>query len=90
VLTQGEPVHRSDEATGLETEHPGLDRDAIGRLAYFYWEERGCPNDSPDEIGSGQKQKFAACSMPPHHIDKEVRDVTKYDARIYHQPDTSF
>jgi hypothetical protein len=49
VLTQGEPGHRSDEATGNEIEHPGLDREAIGRLAYFYWEERGCPNDSPDE-----------------------------------------
>ena len=49
VLTQGEHVHRSDEATGFEIEHPGLDREAIGRLAYFYWEERGCPNDSPDE-----------------------------------------
>jgi hypothetical protein len=49
VLTQGEPVHRSDEATGFEIEHPGLAREAIGRLAYFYWEERGCPNDSPDE-----------------------------------------
>jgi len=49
VLTQGEPGHRSEEATGNEIEHPGLDREAIGRLAYFYWEERGCPNDSPDE-----------------------------------------
>ena len=49
VLTQGEPGHRSGEATGNEIEHSGLDREAIGRLAYFYWEERGCPNDSPDE-----------------------------------------
>ena len=49
VVMHGEHVHRSDEATDLEIEHPGLDREAIGRLAYFYWEERGCPNDSPDE-----------------------------------------
>ena len=49
VLTQGEPGHRSEEATGNEIEHPGLDREAIGCLAYFYWKERGCPNDSPDE-----------------------------------------
>ena len=47
--TARESSHRSDEATDLEIEHPGLDREAIGRLAYFYWEERGCPNDSPDE-----------------------------------------
>ena len=60
VLTQGEPGHRSDEATGNEIEHPGLDREAIGRLAYFYWEERGCPNDSPDEDWFRAKQKFAA------------------------------
>jgi hypothetical protein len=42
-------VHRSDGATDLDIEHPTLDREAIGRLAYFYWEERGCPNDSPDD-----------------------------------------
>jgi hypothetical protein len=41
--------HRSDEATGLDIEHPTLDQEAIGSLAYFYWEERGCPNDSPHE-----------------------------------------
>jgi hypothetical protein len=26
-----------------------LDQEAIARLAYFYWEARGCYNDSPDE-----------------------------------------
>ena len=26
-----------------------LDQEAIARLAYFYWEERGCQNDSPYE-----------------------------------------
>ena len=39
----------SDEATDPGIEHPTLDREAIGWLAYFYWEERGCPNDSPDQ-----------------------------------------
>ena len=43
-----ESSHRSDEVTG-GIEHPALDQEAIGRLAYFYWEERGCPNDSADE-----------------------------------------
>ena len=54
--TQEEQVHaaresgdRSDEATGLGIEHRTLDQEAIARLAHFYWEERGCPNDSPDE-----------------------------------------
>jgi hypothetical protein len=26
-----------------------LDQEAIARLAYFYWEARGCQNDSPEE-----------------------------------------
>ena len=42
-------VHGGDKATDLDIEHPILDREAIGRLAYFYWEESGCPNDSSDE-----------------------------------------
>jgi Protein of unknown function (DUF2934) len=41
--------HRSDEASDLGIERPAADREAIDRLAYLYWEERGCPNDSPDE-----------------------------------------
>lgn len=43
-----ESGHRGDEAPG-GIEHPALDQEAIGRLAYFYWEERGCPNDSAAE-----------------------------------------
>lgn len=49
VHTARESSHRSDEATDLGIEHPALDQEAIARLAYSYWEERGCPNDSPDE-----------------------------------------
>ena len=45
----GESGHRSDESTDLGIEHPALDQEAIARLAYFYWEERGRPNASPDE-----------------------------------------
>ena len=41
--------HKSDEGSDLGIEHPTADREAIGRLAYLYWEERGCPNNSPDE-----------------------------------------
>jgi len=47
--TARESNHRSDEATDPGIEHPAFDQEAIARLAYFYWEERGCPNDSPDE-----------------------------------------
>jgi hypothetical protein len=50
MQTARESGHRSDEAaTDLGIEHPTLDQEAIARLAYFYWEERGCPNDSPGE-----------------------------------------
>ena len=47
--TARESDHTSDQATSLGIEHPTLDQEAIACLAYFYWEERGCPNDSPDE-----------------------------------------
>ena len=49
MQTARESGHRSDEATDLGIERPTSDQEAIARLAYFYWEERGCPNDSPDE-----------------------------------------
>jgi hypothetical protein len=49
VHTARESGHRTDESTDLGIEHPALDQEAIARLAYFYWEERGCPTDSPDE-----------------------------------------
>jgi hypothetical protein len=49
VQTAGRSGHRSDEATDLDIEHRTLDQEATARLAYFYWEERGCPNDSPCE-----------------------------------------
>jgi len=49
VHTARESGHRSDEATDLGIKHRTFDQEAIARLAYFYWEERGCPNDSPDE-----------------------------------------
>jgi len=28
---------------------PAIDREEIERLAYSYWQERGCPIGSPDE-----------------------------------------
>jgi DUF2934 family protein len=49
VRTARESRHRRDEATDLGIEHRTLDQEAIALLAYFYWEERGCPTDSPDE-----------------------------------------
>ena len=68
VHTARESGHRSDEATDLGIEHRTLDQEAIARLAYFYWQERGCTTDSPDEDWPGQKQNCATGSLPPHHM----------------------
>ena len=60
--------HIRDEASNLGIEHPTADREAIGRLAYLYWEERGCPNDSPDEdwfrAEAELRQQLAAAAHP--------------------------
>jgi len=39
---------KSNEATS-PIRDLASNREAIAVLAYFYWEERGCPNDSPHE-----------------------------------------
>ena len=48
--THTEPESSQPEcgATGLVIE-PALDQEAIAVLAYYYWEARGCPDDSPHE-----------------------------------------
>ena len=49
MKTQEEEMYTEDASeTGLVSELE-LDQEAIARLAYFYWEERGCQNDSPNE-----------------------------------------
>lgn len=56
MKTQEEGMHAKpgtgeteNEATSLTVESPVLDQETIARAAYFCWEARGCPNDSPDE-----------------------------------------
>jgi hypothetical protein len=55
MKTQGDKVHMkrgSSETNSHATElasDPELDHEAIALLAYFYWEARGCPHDSPHE-----------------------------------------
>jgi hypothetical protein len=55
MKTQGQDAHSEpessqaeDEATGLVIE-PAFDQETIAVLAYYYWEARGCPYDSPHE-----------------------------------------
>ena len=47
--TEHGSLYTGDEATDRGGEPAILDQEAIGRLAYYYWEERGCPIDSPCE-----------------------------------------
>jgi hypothetical protein len=43
-----EVVTQTTEATDRSMEDRRLDQEAVARLAYYCWEERGYPNDSPD------------------------------------------
>ena len=36
------------EGTNLDVA-PAFDQEVVALLAYFYWEARGCPRDSPEE-----------------------------------------
>jgi hypothetical protein len=49
---EGMQTERRGSATNNEAAHlasdPVLEQDAIAFLAYFCWEVRGCPHDSPD------------------------------------------
>ncbi len=55
MKTQEEDIHMERGSSETKSEaagpviEPALDQEAIARLAYFYWEDRGCQNDSPDE-----------------------------------------
>lgn len=46
--TKRENSETGSQATGLASDS-ALDPQAIALLAYYYWEARGCPHDSPDE-----------------------------------------
>jgi hypothetical protein len=45
VKTQDKDMHTEHETSS----DPVVDPEAIALLAYYYWEARGCPHDSPDE-----------------------------------------
>ncbi len=55
MKTQGEDMHteRGSSETKSEADGPVIepvgDQEASARLAYFYWEDRGCQNNSPEE-----------------------------------------
>ena len=51
MKTQGEDMHTDRGSSQTKSEAIGLalDQEAIARLAYSYWEDRGCQNGSPDE-----------------------------------------
>jgi hypothetical protein len=54
-----------DRGLGIQSESSAVptEREKIARLAYSYWQERGCPNGSPEDDwfraeGELQKQAF--------------------------------
>ena len=82
--------HGSDEARNLDVKHPTADRADIGRLAYVYWEERGCPNDSPDEDWFPGRSRTSPAARCPRIQLRAICNVTKHDTPIHNQPDTPF
>jgi hypothetical protein len=71
VKKQKEGVHTergSNETKSEVTEmiiEPVLDQEAVARLAYFYWEARGCQNDSPDEDWFKAEAEYRNGSLSP-------------------------
>ena len=55
MKTQKQDMHNEDRISPTDYEAPGLvidlavDQEAIALLAYYYWEARGCPRDSPHD-----------------------------------------
>jgi len=55
MKTQEEDIHMERGSSETKSEAAGpvveqaLDQEAVARLAYFYWEDRGCQNNSPEE-----------------------------------------
>lgn len=42
-------VYKSIRWTAMTDSEYTVDREEVERLAYSYWEARGCPEDSPEE-----------------------------------------
>jgi hypothetical protein len=53
-------------------------RDEIQRLAYQFWEERGCPLDSPDIDWWRAEQKLLE-SAPPETGDGDRPEISDED-----------
>jgi hypothetical protein len=49
VRASHENTETNTKATELQVESSALNQKAVAVLAYFYWEARGCPKDSPGE-----------------------------------------
>ncbi len=48
IDTERQSSETQHEAADLVRD-PAVDQESIALLAYFYWEARGCPHDSPHE-----------------------------------------
>jgi hypothetical protein len=68
-----------NEATGLVTEPP-LDQQTIALLAYFYWEARGCPHDSPHEDWFAAEDELR--NRPPAAVPADKPSLEAYGATV--------
>ena len=53
-------------------EPPSADQEEIRLLAYQFWEERGCPCDSPEEDWLRAEQEVASRAAPPLTLSAAV------------------
>ena len=53
-------------------EEPPAPQDEIRLLAYQFWEERGCPNDSPEEDWLRAEEEIARRAAPPLTLSAAV------------------
>ena len=76
MKTQGRDIHAKRGRTHTKNDvtdlaiGPPLDQEAIARLAYFYWEARGCGNDSSDDDWFRAEAELHRCAL---ERDEEAR-----------------
>lgn len=91
MKNQREDIHTVDGSGETENEvanvinEPVLDRDAMAELAYYCWEDRGYPNDSPEEVQGGGdtlQSTGCRCNAMPLRGRRWLRRRCKHQVRV--------